>query len=435
MTKFMLIALLPALINASIDGRYICTETTVTKSGTGPSSTLWINITGPAGQLVDAGPCKAGCAFTTDFATGSTGVAGYYNSTADGDVHGIIALGVDAGSGLLGLRVENLFSGTAYTVKCKNPSNGPSGLTTYTGKSLDGDWDGTEGRISDSGVGATSSLTMKVTGDTARFVDSFGCTSGCTISADFGYNKDVGNILGLYHDPDGSIHGIWFMFMTDEGVPFAFTTSFASGYSYVLDWAPSPPCQTPGLQCNAQTRTFGSTCGSWVVWRPVDGQDFIHQAFAYDDQYHTHPTSASFALNSGYYSCGDDGKSGSCVSCGSSALSAAGVTCYGRVCQDNAHIQIYKPVLSHDGLSDLNPYEELKTCWFLDPSKGQSMNCEALWQAEQRVQTKGDFQNQCVNLNAKHYSLTSHNCRYYVEAVMKEYCSAAPGKGAPVCAC
>jgi hypothetical protein len=141
-------------------------------------------------------------------------------------------------------------------------------------------------------------------------------------------------------------------------------------------------------------------------------------------------------VNSGYYSCGDEG-TGQCVSCGwdhtkipfDSMRNA--ITCLGRVCLDQSPLEAsYHVLLSTDGLSDVAPVELEKTCWFRNPAKGQYIPCRALWAAEQQVMNGW---NECLNFNAPPYALLAHNCRYYVMAVIKKFCDT--NSHDPICAC
>jgi hypothetical protein len=174
----------------------------------------------------------------------------------------------------------------------------------------------------------------------------------------------------------------------------------------------------------------GTTCGAWVIWRPCCLPDAIHQAFAYDPDW-APGSRSSLAINSGYYCCGDNEQSGTCMPCGSSTVAADDappvVRNLGRVCQDTS--SQYKLVLNSDGLPSLNPREQDKTCWFLDPTKGQSLDCAALTKAEQSM-----VWNQCTNDAAPPYSFTSHNCRHYVQSVMQKYCEILGSTEGP-CSC
>jgi hypothetical protein len=105
----------------------------------------------------------------------------------------------------------------------------------------------------------------------------------------------------------------------------------------------------------------------------------------------------------------------------------------GRVCADDPSAAQYRFVLDHSGLSAASPAEELKTCWFLGPAKGESMDCEVLRRAEAAVAAEWD---RCENGNVPAYALLSHNCRYYVKEVMVAYCKEADPSGAkPPCSC
>ena len=217
--------------------------------------------------------------------------------------------------------------------------------------------------------------------------------------------------------------------------------------SYVFDV--SVPCAAAPA-CMEHDYTFNENdCGAWILWRFVQGStEVIHQAFGYDNNFRSrgNATIASFSNataadqqcsgarcphvsltpNSGYY-CFPDGKQlgpesgGTCGGIFSSGI--------GRVCSDTS--SDYNYVLSNAGLSDHAPNEQNKTCWFIDPTKGASLDCTSLWDAEKAVQATW---NQCENPEAPKYQTLLHNCRDYIVAVMTQYC--ANKKGAdPACTC
>jgi hypothetical protein len=241
------------------------------------------------------------------------------------------------------------------------------------GNQLSGLWDGTEGRVGYHGITATSYIAMTVNGSTGIFTDNFGCPGGCRIDSAFGYFSN--GSLGYYHDPNGAKHGVWFMYADLSGAPFVFTTSFESGYSYVVNNVPQPSCASP-KNCRQEMSPFAATCGAWIIWRYLEAQfplsKAIHQAFAYDNDW-TAPSAPTLSINSGYYSCGDDG-SGHCVGCGSSERPSGHPTvCLGRVCRDvPQEVPHYSIVLNSTGLSASTPTSKRKPAGSSTPPAGRA---------------------------------------------------------------
>lgn len=232
-------------------------------------------------------------------------------------------------------------------------------------------------------------------------------------------------------------------------------------------------CSLQNPKCFPQLFKPSQTCGAWIVWRYLKGsQTFIHQAFAYDDQYLSNNLSKpNLALNSGYYGCGYSATDpGVCTDCGSSSssllfslreernassqlfsvpanssshfpsLSSSSLSssassspfCMGLVCQDNAdQTAQYNVITTTEGLSDIDPSELSYSCWLMDLSKAQHLDCVQLQLAETTVRKRWNY---CENESAAPYSLQSHNCRYYVVEVMKQYCQSVGGS-ALGCSC
>eukprot|EP00697_Spironema_sp_BW2_P012758 gnl/Spiro4/29407_TR14401_c0_g1_i1.p1 gnl/Spiro4/29407_TR14401_c0_g1~~gnl/Spiro4/29407_TR14401_c0_g1_i1.p1 ORF type:complete len:496 (-),score=57.38 gnl/Spiro4/29407_TR14401_c0_g1_i1:14-1429(-) len=219
-----------------------------------------------------------------------------------------------------------------------------------------------------------------------------------------------------------------------------------------------PPacCSSSSSSCSRPDFVPSDTCGAWIIYRPVaSGASAIHQAFAYDNHYKS-GTAPSLNDNSGYYPCGylpwDPSQ---CADCGlslsdtpfaddtttttTSTITATTSTttastnapyCMGTVHAEPGRTD-YQLVLSSAGLSNLAPDQSRFTCWFLDPTKGQALDCKALAAAETRVKPQWHY---CQNNQAPPYQLMTHNCRDYVVAVMAEYCR-AQGPQAPGCTC
>eukprot|EP00697_Spironema_sp_BW2_P001253 gnl/Spiro4/1168_TR616_c0_g1_i1.p1 gnl/Spiro4/1168_TR616_c0_g1~~gnl/Spiro4/1168_TR616_c0_g1_i1.p1 ORF type:complete len:518 (+),score=55.21 gnl/Spiro4/1168_TR616_c0_g1_i1:39-1592(+) len=209
----------------------------------------------------------------------------------------------------------------------------------------------------------------------------------------------------------------------------------------------------------SESNSTADTCGAWIIWRKLQSlPGAVHQAFAYQPGW-TPGQTPSLADNSGYYCCGDDYLSGQCEPCGSSAARAAAyndnlnnqnnnnnsgvgaasassssssVVNMGRVCRADPAAD-YSVLLTTAGLASLDPSEGQMTCWFLDPAKGQSLDCATLHAAEASAQQSW---NSCANPSAPNYSLQDHNCRHYVMAVMTSYCQmlGPPVPGGP-CSC
>ena len=181
--------------------------------------------------------------------------------------------------------------------------------------------------------------------------------------------------------------------------------------------------------------------GAWIIWRYID-LNTVHQAFAYDNSFIVGDYNQTYdinSINSGYYGCGyDPNQPDECQRCAESSLVGnAGSTkefyCMGVVCSDSS--TGYHVLQSTDGLGDAYPYQLSKTCWFLDPLKGESLNATMLRKAELSLSNSWNYcTSTSTNVNELQYILLSKNCRYYVNAVMDMYCSLM-GKNALGCTC